>query len=323
MRKRIGVLLATLVMLLVCAMPAFAANGKPSVELSYFVFWKNSVGGGEPTLYFRNNTNKAVKYYDWYITLYNRVGDPVKDEITNSSTIKLRVIGPSNPETPITTDTTGLNKQTTKYFPRKYKNTGKSLAYNGGIRSVYIDEYGNYFIFGDPVGESYFDGGKDETCIFLTPDEVQNRTFEQKVDFGVCWYNSVCEYVRLQKVVVTYMDGTTETISGSKAEANRLNTELTNRWFALDETSYYAVYDYNEYKELNPDLAAIYGDNRYLYFQHFIASGMKEGRQGAKSFNLAAYKANNPDLVAQFGDDNVKYYEHYQSSGYSEGRKAT
>ena len=59
------------------------------------------------------------------------------------------------------------------------------------------------------------------------------------------------------------------------------------------------------------------------YLEHFVNSGMKEGRQGSSAFNLAAYKANNPDLVAAFGEDNQKYYEHYISSGKSEGRKAS
>lgn len=88
------------------------------------------------------------------------------------------------------------------------------------------------------------------------------------------------------------------------------------------ENNYISVYNYNYYRENNPDLVTLYGDNRESYLNHFVNVGMKEGRQGSKNFNLAAYKANNPDLVAAFGDDNVKYYEHYISSGRAEGRKA-
>ena len=74
--------------------------------------------------------------------------------------------------------------------------------------------------------------------------------------------------------------------------------------------------------QYNPDLATAFGDNQKALFEHFINSGMKEGRQASSQFNLEAYKANNPDLVAQFGDDNAKYYEHYISSGKAEGRIA-
>lgn len=322
MKAKMRTMFLVLTMCITLAIPVYAANSKPSVELSYLVFLRNSVGGCTPTLYFRNNTNKTIKYYDWYLTLYNRVGDPVKDDITHSSTVKLRVIGPSEPDAPITTDTSELNKHADSPFSHDYKSTGYSIAYNG-IRSVYLDEFGNYFIYASLKRDDYKADGDGDTVIILTEDEVANRTFYQKVDFGVCWYSDVCTDVRLQKVVVTYMDGTTETISGSKAEANRLNTELTNRWFALDELSYYAVYDYTEYKELNPDLESVCGNNPYLYFQHFVNCGMAEGRQGSYSFNLAVYKDSNPDLVEQFGNDNAKYYEHYQSFGYKEGRKAT
>ena len=69
-------------------------------------------------------------------------------------------------------------------------------------------------------------------------------------------------------------------------------------------------------------LAAQYGANQKALFEHFVTSGMKEGRQANSKFNLSAYKANNPDLVSVFGDDNAKYYEHYISSGKAEGRKA-
>lgn len=87
-------------------------------------------------------------------------------------------------------------------------------------------------------------------------------------------------------------------------------------------SKYSAVYSYSDYVKYNPDLAAAFGDNQKALFEHFINSGMKEGRQGSSQFNLAVYKANNPDLVALFGDDNVKYYEHYMAGGKDEGRKA-
>lgn len=89
------------------------------------------------------------------------------------------------------------------------------------------------------------------------------------------------------------------------------------------ENIYISVYNYKYYKTNNPDLAALYGDDREAYLNHFITVGMIEGRQGCKEFNLDVYKANNPDLVASFGSDNMKYYEHFMLSGRAEGRKAT
>ena len=88
------------------------------------------------------------------------------------------------------------------------------------------------------------------------------------------------------------------------------------------ENNYIAVYNYSYYKNNNPDLTSLYGDDREAYLNHFVTVGMSEGRQGNKEFNLSIYKANNPDLVSAFGDDNTKYYEHYISTGKAEGRKA-
>lgn len=67
----------------------------------------------------------------------------------------------------------------------------------------------------------------------------------------------------------------------------------------------------------------MYGDNEWKYLEHFVNSGMKEGRQASEEFNLEAYKASNPDLVGALGDNNQSYYEHYIASGKAEGRKAT
>lgn len=41
----------------------------------------------DPTIYSRNNTNKTMKYVDFYATAYNRVGDPIPGVATkiNSS----------------------------------------------------------------------------------------------------------------------------------------------------------------------------------------------------------------------------------------------
>lgn len=124
----------------------------------------------------------------------------------------------------------------------------------------------------------------------------------------------------MNKVVITYMDGSTQTVSNISSAYR--DTPLQNKPFKEQLAQYAAVYNYKEYLQYNQDLAASLGDNQKALFEHFINSGMKEGRQGNSEFNLAAYKANNPDLVALFGDDNVKYYEHYIAGGKAEGRKA-
>ena len=134
------------------------------------------------------------------------------------------------------------------------------------------------------------------------------------------WVSNIIDYIDVDKAVITYMDGSVETVTNLESKYRWMTPQ--NPPFAQQLAQYQAVYNYQDYLKLNPDLADAFGANQKALFEHFVTNGMKEGRQGSSEFNLNTYKANNPDLVAAFGDDNVKYYEHYISSGKAEGRIA-
>ncbi|MDD7739434.1 MAG: hypothetical protein PUJ62_05095 [Lachnospiraceae bacterium] len=72
----------------------------------------------------------------------------------------------------------------------------------------------------------------------------------------------------------------------------------------------------------NPDIAQVTGTDPAALYQHFVTSGMAEGRQGAATFNVQVYIANNPDLGALLGTNLPAYYNHYLTQGQYEGRKA-
>lgn len=74
---------------------------------------------------------------------------------------------------------------------------------------------------------------------------------------------------------------------------------------------YTLVFNAAFYAAANPDVAAVYGTDAMLLFQHFLISGMQEGRQGNAEFNVWNYRAANPDLAAAFGDDLPQYYTYY------------
>ena len=80
------------------------------------------------------------------------------------------------------------------------------------------------------------------------------------------------------------------------------------------------MYNYEYYLANNPDVKAAFGGNRTATMDHFINSGMAEGRRGSSEFNVHAYRANNPDLEAAFGGDLKDYYMHYINNGKAEGR---
>ena len=74
------------------------------------------------------------------------------------------------------------------------------------------------------------------------------------------------------------------------------------------------------YADHNEDLYSLYGYDEDQLLDHFLKSGMKEGRVASESFNVSVYKENNPDLANLFGDDLTAYYEHFMSCGHGEGR---
>lgn len=91
---------------------------------------------------------------------------------------------------------------------------------------------------------------------------------------------------------------------------------------ASDAAAFAPVFNATFYAEANADLKAAFGSNETLLFQHFLNSGMAEGRQGSAQFNVHVYQANNPDLKAVLGEDLSAYYMHYINSGKAEGRVA-
>lgn len=316
MKKFVSVLCA-LFLCLIISLPAVAAGPKAPVEIMDFTMSTNSVGGVSTTLKFRNNSGKQIKYIDVTVTAYNRVGDRAYDTITGNSTFSLRVVGPMEPFSaaidPNWYTTTSYSAANTPFS--QYTYTPYLINDGSWTLDVYLDKYHNFFVM-----PSY----DPEDFIYLTNEEINYGMYLEgdEVTFDNIMYSSVVDHLTVGNVVVTYMDNSKQTISSDNVISDYRYYVLQNQPFLPTVARYSAVYNYNDYKTLNPDLVSVLGDNEKLLFEHFINNGVKEGRQGSVEFNLAAYKANNPDLVAAFGEDNVKYYEHFISSGKAEGRKA-
>ena len=103
---------------------------------------------------------------------------------------------------------------------------------------------------------------------------------------------------------------------GSTVTANAAKT-------SSNTSAYQAVFDAEYYYNSNPDLQAAFGYDAQKLFNHFVSSGIYEGRSGCANFNVAIYRANYPDLQAAFGNDLASYCAHYAANGAAEGRNAT
>lgn len=88
----------------------------------------------------------------------------------------------------------------------------------------------------------------------------------------------------------------------------------------LGRQNYSDIYNYDFYKNNNPDLVNVFGNSRLSYLQHFVNYGMNEGRQGNDIFNVHAYRMANQDLRYAYGFHLKEYYLHYIRCGKNESR---
>lgn len=145
--------------------------------------------------------------------------------------------------------------------------------------------------------------------------------------------NGVCPYDGTASSNSSSTANTSNTELAKASTANTANTEAKD--FAADtsknteaastiiisDTSYDNVaFNASYYANHHADVYKTCGDDAKALYNHFITSGIKEGRQSSEQFSITIYKNNNQDLVDAFGDDLIKYYNHYIESGYKENR---
>ena len=85
---------------------------------------------------------------------------------------------------------------------------------------------------------------------------------------------------------------------------------------------YHAVFDATFYAAAYPDVVAAIGNDAELLYQHYVNSGMLEGRQPSAAFNAQIYMSNYEDLQAVYGNNIAAYVQHYILVGQAEGRVA-
>ena len=86
------------------------------------------------------------------------------------------------------------------------------------------------------------------------------------------------------------------------------------------EKDFADVYDYNYYISHYSDVPRT---TRAAAFQHFLTTGMYEGRQACAGFDPKSYYNEYADLRAQYGTGWAGYYLHYINGGKADGRHGT
>ena len=98
-------------------------------------------------------------------------------------------------------------------------------------------------------------------------------------------------------------------------------TEIKNPVTKPNGVNYSPVYNYKEYINAYPDVAAKYPDDDIAVLEYFVSTGMAAGEKGNSKFDVYSYKNAYADLRKSFGNDLKKYYMHYLNYGKAEGRK--
>lgn len=80
------------------------------------------------------------------------------------------------------------------------------------------------------------------------------------------------------------------------------------------------IIDVEAYKAAYSDLAAIFGDDREAYINHYLTVGVYEGRTKGVLFNPLAYAAAYSDVKEAMGDDIAAIVQHYITYGIAENR---
>jgi len=84
------------------------------------------------------------------------------------------------------------------------------------------------------------------------------------------------------------------------------------------------VFDAKYYLEVNPDVAAVVGENNYEgAYEHFVTSGLEEGRESSPVFDVKYYLRSNTDVAEAFAYDYVKAANHFNTNALAEGRSGS
>jgi hypothetical protein len=144
-------------------------------------FVENYVGGISPSVAFRNNSGKDIKYVTLEMTPYNRVGDPVNCTIRNYSTTTCRATGP--------------------YAPDMGVGQG-AYSITSGLVPIFDHDTDHPYYYTSRT----FEKRELEKAAYA-------KTFNNMPGWENVWYNSNIYKIKITKAIIDYMDGTSDTIS--------------------------------------------------------------------------------------------------------------
>jgi len=187
----------------------------------------------------------------------------------------------------------------------------------GGIDYSPIYNFSAYVASNQDILNTYANDDTGALWHFVTNGMREGRTASD--DFSLVSYMSRYPDLRAvfkDNIRLYYL----HYLSIGKAEGRISTGDYLGGTSVAGGVDYSPIYNFDYYEKSNPDIKKTFGLNDAAVLQHFISTGMTEGRQGSSTFNVAAYKAQNIDLQQAFGNNLKQYYIHFLTTGQSEGR---
>lgn len=211
------------------------------------------------------------------------------------------------------------------------KGIATSLGLSADLESNYADVYDyDYYISKYPDIQRAFGGDKTRTFQhFLKHGMDEGR--QGSAEFDLTAYYKRYEDLRhafrsdLKAYYKHYLEyGKSEGRTASHFSGPMLGT---TSWGGVD---YSPIYNPDFYGDRYDDVrraaqiktAFVDLVDDQLLLDHFRSFGMREGRQGSRSFEVASYYNSHVDLRKAFGLDLQSYYTHYLNYGHDEGRRS-
>lgn len=152
----------------------------------------NSADGVSIKIFWRNESNKDIKYLTFSVTPYNAVGDKVSSSIGGKITVNCKITGP------LPTSSTQIDiRDLDNYF--YYYSPVDSWEYVSPHNGTYNYSYYQFTDTWRLIDKN------------LTKSEMNNAF--QGSYFDCVWYNNTITEIKINKVDIEYMDGSSYTIS--------------------------------------------------------------------------------------------------------------
>lgn len=192
-------------------------------------------------------------------------------------------------------------------------------AYYGGVNYAPVFDY-EYYI------NRYVDINR---CFANNPEGALNHYVTMGIDegrqasanFDITSYRYANQDLRL--AFGKYNKGYVEHYLKFGIHENRRTTnvdKITDPVTKYNGIDYRLVYDYEYYKDHNPDLVGVFADDDVDYIKHFATFGVDEFRYASASFEASSYRNAYRDLRRAFGNNYKMYYLHYIDNGCYEYR---